>query len=245
MGMESLYTSSLGSVLDIAGTWWQNRQNQKNAHEQMDFQKYMYQNRYQMQVADLMAAGLNPMLAYTQSPGSAPSGSMPHAEKPNTVGTFNDTRLASAQEANIRADTDKKSAETDNIEYDTLVKMGMPELIAAQVKQATASAEQSAMMIEQIKATLPKIDAEIKNLNQKIALDKSNVQLNNSLIEANRIKNGLVLAEQYLTNQKRETEKNQTQITDPKARASHYWSAEAGERAANMWKIFSPFQYGR
>ena len=36
------------------------------------FSAQQYANRYQTQVADMKAAGLNPMLAYTQAPGNSP-----------------------------------------------------------------------------------------------------------------------------------------------------------------------------
>lgn len=245
MGLLEDYGS--GGLLDFAQTWYQNRQNTKNAHEQMDFQKYMYMNRYQMQVQDLMAAGLNPMLAYQQSPGSSPQGAMARAEKSDVGRSAMDLRIASAQEANIRANTQKAIEESDNIAFDTLTKMGMPELIAAQVRQASASAQQSEEMVKQIRATIPKIDAEIKSLEQKIQLDKSNIRLNNSLIELNHFKNGLTLAETYLTNQRTATERHNTAILDPKAKAANTTGAQAGHYAEQSFgkviKALNPFNF--
>lgn len=239
--MAGLETLGAG-LLSFADAWYTNRQNQKNAHQQMDFQKYMYQNRYQMQTADMMAAGLNPMLAYNQSPGSAPQGSSAQAQKSDAPRIMNDSRIASAQEANISSDTEKKRAETDNIDVDTYIKLGMPDLIAAQVNQAKQSAEQSKAMIEQIRATIPKIDAEIENLKQKTRTDSSNMELNKALTDAQWFKNGLVMAETVLTNQRAEETKQNVQIGHPKAEAAKWWSAEAGERGRNMWNLFSPFK---
>ncbi len=45
------------------------------AREQMAFQKMMYETRYQMTVADLQEAGINPILAAQIGAGSAPTGS--------------------------------------------------------------------------------------------------------------------------------------------------------------------------
>lgn len=49
--------------------------NASQSQAQMDFQERMRKTQYQTSVQDLMAAGLNPMLAYTQGGAGTPSGS--------------------------------------------------------------------------------------------------------------------------------------------------------------------------
>ena len=56
-------------IANSANTAAQQRQDQANA-----FNAQQYATRYQTTVKDLAAAGLNPMLAYGQGPGSAPQG---------------------------------------------------------------------------------------------------------------------------------------------------------------------------
>lgn len=227
----SLLDALGASAMSFADTWYQNRQNTKNAHEANDFNKWMYQNRYQMQVHDLQAAGLNPMLAYNQAPGSAPSAAVAHAEKTDAPRVFNESRLASAQEGNIAADTQKKLAEKNNIDADTLVKNGMPALIAQQVVQATASAKQAEAMADQIRASIPKIEKEIASLEQKTKLDKSNETLNYGLVTLNRTLVGLRAAETYLTNARVRTETYNADVLRPKAVAAGTHGAEAGHYA--------------
>lgn len=52
-----------------AGEW-----NQSNAREQMAFQEKMSNSAYQRATADMKAAGINPLMAYSQGGASAPSG---------------------------------------------------------------------------------------------------------------------------------------------------------------------------
>lgn len=76
VGAAMLGSAILGSV----GSFLQNREQKDLSREQMDFQERMSSTSYQRGVKDMMAAGLNPMLAYSQGGASAPMGAMPQVQ---------------------------------------------------------------------------------------------------------------------------------------------------------------------
>lgn len=102
--------SALGFVGDMVGMVNSNNQADKNR----DMQRYFAKNAHQVEVADLKAAGLNPVLSATGGSGSAvPSGSMPpRAEISNPVTTAKDIDLKSATISNLKEQTKKIIADT-------------------------------------------------------------------------------------------------------------------------------------
>ncbi len=63
-----------GAVSSAFGAERQNKEAKAAAARQMEFQRENYKNRYQWTMADMKAAGLNPMLAYSQGTGGGVGG---------------------------------------------------------------------------------------------------------------------------------------------------------------------------
>lgn len=102
-----------------------NETNINLGREQMAFQKEMSSTAYQRGVKDMQAAGLNPMLAYSQGGASSPMGSMPQVQ--NAVATGMSTAQQSAQVMNgiaqvvaTLAQTEKTQAEAEMTRRQTL-----------------------------------------------------------------------------------------------------------------------------
>lgn len=64
----------LGGLISFKGASDANRTNMMVAQRQMDFQERMSNTAYQRQVRDMIAAGLNPAMAYRMSGASTPGG---------------------------------------------------------------------------------------------------------------------------------------------------------------------------
>jgi len=72
--LGAIGSSIIGGLFSARGASKQNQRAKEAAEEQMRFQREMYGSRYQMTMADMKKAGLNPILAYQSGVGGSPSG---------------------------------------------------------------------------------------------------------------------------------------------------------------------------
>lgn len=70
--------TAAGGLFSFLGAKGQNKAAARAADKQMAFQERMSNTAYQRSMADMKAAGLNPMLAYQQGGATTPSGAMPN-----------------------------------------------------------------------------------------------------------------------------------------------------------------------
>jgi len=140
--------STVGSFLDGAqGRNDQGRANQTNidlARETMGFQKEMSNTSYQRAVKDMEAAGLNPMLAYSQGGASTPSGSLAHVEPKAPIGASTalqgaQTQQAISQRLATQAGIDQTIATTEKIKSETMTNQANTAKQMAEIKNLEGS----------------------------------------------------------------------------------------------------------
>lgn len=146
---ESLISGALGWL----GAEQQNRRQADAAEAANTFSAQQFATRYQTTVADMQAAGLNPMLAYSQGGGSPPSGVQ--ANVPANSGAAASSGYWASKVA---------QAQIQNTEADTTVKNAQAMLTEAQIGATGASADQSRASIAFMETQSRKILEEVKNI---------------------------------------------------------------------------------
>ncbi|AXH76418.1 MAG: DNA pilot protein [Microviridae sp.] len=150
----------IGDAFSAAVGWFgaeqQNRRQADAAEAANTFSAQQFATRYQTTTADMKAAGLNPMLAYSQGGGSPPSGQQ--ANVPANSGE------SAVRSYSANASTELIKAQVDNVEADSRAKRAQAGLFEAQTGASGASADQSRASIGFMEHQSRKIIEEIKNI---------------------------------------------------------------------------------
>ena len=144
MGMLDI----LGPVGNLLGGYLDNEAASDRQDAAQAFSERQFATRYQISVADLKAAGLNPMLAYG-SGGSGPSAPQGTTSSPGSSFSGLGNKLIDA--LNTSADTANKLATKPLIDAQTVTQVNTAGNLAAQTRNYEATAEKVRQETQKLK----------------------------------------------------------------------------------------------
>lgn len=142
--------SVIGGLIGAEGQRDANATNIQLGREQMAFQREMRETSYQAAVKDMKAAGLNPMLAYSQGGASAPVGSMPRVENAmapavasaasaaSIMQALQQVKQSEAQTQLIKNEATKVASETYDLDLNTALRIFDKDRAEEEVKRIIA-----------------------------------------------------------------------------------------------------------
>jgi hypothetical protein len=155
-----------GAAAGLLGGVLSNNQKTASAAEANRFSAEQAASQYQRATADMKAAGLNPMLAYSQGGASAPQGI--------AVNSYENIGASAAQNYNATAQTDsnvkKQTAETSKTKQDENTSSAQEAAIKETTKKTIEDTIKTVLEQKQTEAKTENIQAELANIKQMFSL---------------------------------------------------------------------------
>jgi len=222
-GIGSFFGGPIGGLLGGIGDDLLGRDDAENAaNQQVSSARALRQTAYQDTTADLKAAGLNPMLAYTNG---ATAASMPTLNNKGQAAAQQNSAQATA--ANLNADTANKNASKDLLEAQAAE-------VRSRIPMNTNSAANMEQQTKNLTQQIDKVREEITLVMRQALneIDRGNLlraQSNLADVDARLKGNTISLQDAQAAYQNVITDLKELEKSEGQAR-SDYWKSEMGKK---------------